>query len=178
MVLKTNQSINSLSLLLDIQAGEIVLELLKVQSIVKIPGDDNELIMLYHTSLRDFLTIKSRSENYSINPPLQHIQMVLDCLKCLTKDSSEGFFDNSPKYAIVEWPQHIILGLQGQEPIWDDAIINTLEYSINNFLTSQGQKWYNTLESTHKEMPVWLNAGVNLCQVSHNNPFDYITVNI
>ena len=51
MVLQTNQSINSLSSLLDIQAVEIVLELLKVQSIVKIPGDDNELITLYHTSL-------------------------------------------------------------------------------------------------------------------------------
>ncbi|KIK02793.1 hypothetical protein K443DRAFT_5823 [Laccaria amethystina LaAM-08-1] len=59
MILLTNQSIESLSLLLDIQAGEIVFELLKVQSIVKIPGDDNKPIMLYHTSLRDFLTTKS-----------------------------------------------------------------------------------------------------------------------
>ena len=51
MILQTNHSINSLSSLLDIQAGEIVHELLKIQSIVKIPGDDNEQIMLYHTSL-------------------------------------------------------------------------------------------------------------------------------
>jgi len=181
MVLQTNQSISSLSLLLDIQAGEIVLELLKVQSIIKIPGHDDELIMLYHTSLRDFLTIKSRSGSYFIDPPLQHLHMALDCLKCLEKDSSEDFFDSSPRYAIVEWPTHIILGL-GKGPIWDEAIMNTLVYSIENFLTFQGEKWYNTmLRVTYEgeeEIAVWLDAGVELCEVSHNNSFDYFTVNI
>ena len=182
MILQTNQSINSLSLLLDIQAGEIVLELLKVQSIVKIPGDDDELIMLYHTSLRDFLTIKSRSGNYFINPSLQHIHMALDCLKCLAKDSSEDFFDNSPSYAIVEWPHHIILGLQEQEPIWDGEIMNTLVNSIEKFLTFQGEKWFDTISKVpyvgKGEMREWLYAGLHLCQVSHNNSFNYFTFNI
>ncbi|KIJ93780.1 hypothetical protein K443DRAFT_111527, partial [Laccaria amethystina LaAM-08-1] len=161
-----------LGLLLDIQAGDIVLELLKVQSIVKIPGDDNELIMLYHTSLRDFLSIKSRSGYYFIDPPSRHLHMALDCLKCLAKDSSEDFFDSSPKYAIVEWPHHIILGLQEQEPIWDEAIINTLVYSINNFLTFQGKKWYNTLEGMRKhreKKPAWLDTGVKLHQVKRTS---------
>ena len=179
MVLQTNQSINSLSSLLDIQAAEIVLDLLKVQSIVKIPGDDNELIMLYHTSLRDFLTIKSRSGNYFIDPPLRHIHLALDCLQCLAKDSSEDFFDSSPGYAIGGWPHHIILGLQEQETIWDEAMMNTLVCSIENFLTFQGKKWYNAFETANKESkPVWLIAGLELCQVSDNNSFDYFTLNI
>ena len=181
MVLQTNQSINSLSLLLDIEAGEIVLELLKVQSIVKIPGDDYEPIMLYHTSLRDFLSIRSRSGIYFIDPPLRHIHMALDCLKCLEKDSSEDFFDSGPRYAIVGWPHHIILALQEEEPIWDEAIINTLVCSIESFLTVQGKKWYNTLQAAYEgedELPVWLDPGEELCQVSHNNSFDYFTVNI
>jgi hypothetical protein len=182
MVLKTNQSINSLGLLLDIQAGDIVLELLKVQSIVKIPGDDNELIMLYHTSLRDFLSIKSRSGYYFIDPPSRHLHMALDCLKCLAKDSSEDFFDSSPKYAIVEWPHHIILVLQEQEPIRDEAIMNTLVYSIENFLTFQGKKWFNTMTNItymdDKDMQAWLGTGVELSQVSHNNSIHYFTVNI
>ena len=178
MILQTNQSINSLGLLLDIQAGEIVLELLKVQSIVKILGDDNELIMLYHTSLRDFLTIKSRSGNHFIDPPLQHIYMALDCLKCLAKDSSEDFFDRSPGYAIVEWPHHIMLGLQEQEQIWDEAIMTTLVYSIENFLTFQGEKWYNTILSVtyvdEEEMLAWLTTGVKLCKVSPNKSYDFL----
>ena len=177
MILQTNQSINSLSLLLDIQAGEIVLELLKVQSIVKIPGDDNELIMLYHTSLRDFLTIKSWSGNYFIDPPLQHLHMALNCLKCLEQDSSEDFFDSSPRYAIVEWPHHIILALQEQETIWDEAIMNTLINFIEKFLTFQGKKWFNTSQ-TGTEMRARLNAGVQLCQVSYSNSLCYFTLNI
>ena len=182
MILQTNQSINSLSLLLDIQAGEIVLELLKVQSIVKIPGDDRELVMLYHTSLRDFLTTKSRSGNYFIDPPLQHIYMALDCLKCLAKDSSEDFFDRSPGYAIVEWPHHLILGLQEQETILDEEIMNTLVYSIQNFLTFQGKKWYNTIlhvaYKNLKEIVVWPDDGVKLSQVSHNDSNNYFTINV
>ena len=176
MILQTNQSINFLSSLLDIQAAEIVLELLKVQSIVKIPGDDNELIMLYHTSLRDFLTDKSRSRNYFIDPPLQHIHLALDCLKCLAKDSSEDFFDSSLRYAIGGWPHHIILGLQEQETIWDEAIMNTLVCFIENLLTFQGKKWYNALQNaTKEEKPVWLDAGVELCKVSDNNLFNNLT---
>ena len=179
MILQTNLSINALSSLLDIQAGEIVLELLKVQSIVKVPGDDNELIMLYHTSLRDFLTIESRSGIYVIDPPLQHIHMALDCLKCLTKDSSDDFFWSSPRYAVGGWPHHIVLGLQKQRKIWDEAIMNTLVCSIENFLTFQGKKWYNTLQAAGQaENPVWLDAGVEFCKVSDNNSFDYFTLNI
>ena len=182
MILQTNQSINSLSLLLDIQAGEIVLELLKVQSIVKMPGDDRELVMLYHTSLRDFLTTKSRSGNYFIDPPLQHIYMALDCLKCLAKDSSEDFFDRSPGYAIVEWPRHLILGLQEQETILDEEIMNTLVYSIQNFLTFQGKKWYNTIlhvaYKNLKEIVVWPDDGVKLSQVSHNDSNNYFTISV
>ena len=179
MILQTNQSINSLSSLLDIQAAEIVLELLKVQSIVKIPGDDNELIMLYHTSLRDFLTIKSRAGNYFIDPPLRHIHLALDCLKCLAKDFSEDFFDSSPGYAIGGWPHHIILGLQEQETIWDEAIVNTLVCSIENLLTCQGKKWYNALQAADEvNNSVWPYARVKLCDVSDNNSFDYFTLNI
>ena len=181
MILQTNQSINFLSLLLDIQATEIVLELLKVQAIVKIPGDDNELIMLYHTSLRDFLSIKSRSGNYFINPPLQHIHMALNILKCLAKDSLGDFFDSSPGYTIVGWPHHIILGLQEQETIWKEEIINALVCSIENFLTSQGKKWFNTiLHVTYnlEEMVVQLSDGMKLHEVSCDNSFNYFTVNI
>ena len=182
MILQTNQSINTLSLLLDIQAGEIVLELLKVQSIVKIPGDDNELIMLYHTSLQDFLITKSRSGYHFIDAPLQHIYMAVDCLTCLAKDSSEDFFDNSLRYAIVEWPHHIVLGLQEKESSHDEAIMGTLVYLMEHFLTFQGEKWNNSiLHASYEDdegVLSWLDVGVNLCQVSHNNSFDCFTVNI
>jgi len=70
MVLQNNESISFLSSLLSLHHEEVICELLEVQSIIKIPGDDNEPIMLYHTSLQDFLTLKSRSKQYFIDPPL------------------------------------------------------------------------------------------------------------
>ena len=75
MVLKNNKSISFLSSLLSLQHEEVICELLQLQSIIKIPGGDDEPIMLYHTSLRDFLTIKSRSKQYFIDPPLQHLHL-------------------------------------------------------------------------------------------------------
>ena len=59
MVLKNNKSISFLSSLFSLHHEEIICELLQVQSVIKIPGGDDEPVMLYHTSLRDFLTIKS-----------------------------------------------------------------------------------------------------------------------
>ena len=105
--------------------------------------------------------------------------MALHCVKCLAKDSSEDFFDNSPRYAVVEWLHHAILGLQEHETIQYEAIMNTLVYSIENFLTFLGEKWYNTIldDTYEEEMLAWL-GGVDLCQVSHNNSFDNFTDNI
>lgn len=51
MILRQNQSITALSSLLHLQPQAIVHDLLAVQSIVKIPGDDNEPVMLYHTTV-------------------------------------------------------------------------------------------------------------------------------
>ena len=51
IILETNKSITFLGFLLHLQNEEVVCELLGVQSIIKIPGNDDEPIMLYHTSL-------------------------------------------------------------------------------------------------------------------------------
>ena len=105
--------------------------------------------------------------------------MALDCLKSLAKDSSGDFFNGSQTYAVVEWPHHLILGLQEQERIWDEAIMNTLIDVIENFLTFQGKKWFNTLCCAMNDLEiVWLGDEVKLCQVSHNSSFDCFTVNL
>jgi hypothetical protein len=102
MVLEDNKSISFLSSLLNLQHEEAIHDLLGVQSIIKIPGDDNEPIMLYHTSLRDFLTLKSRSEQYFIDPPLQHLHLAIHCLKHLAENPSKTFLR-------VMWPHMLAL---------------------------------------------------------------------
>ena len=101
MILENN-SVSFLSSLLNLQHEEVNQELLGVQSIIKIPGDDNQPIMLYHTSLQDFLTIKSRSEQYFINPSLQHLHLAVHCLKHLAEYPSKDFLR-------VMWPSVLAL---------------------------------------------------------------------
>ena len=51
IILEDNRSITFLGSRLHLQNEEVVCEFLRVQSIIKIPGNYDEPIMLYHTSL-------------------------------------------------------------------------------------------------------------------------------
>ena len=146
MVLKNNISISFLSSLLSLPHEEVICKLLEVQSIIRIPRDDNEPIMLYHTSLRDFLTIKSRSKKYFINPPLRHLHLAIYCLRHLTEYLSKDFFEGDvAKYACFNWPHHLLLRFQEQESNVDETILISLVILIRDLLIFQGKTWYNTM---------------------------------
>jgi hypothetical protein len=173
MILEDNQSISFLSSLLFLQHDEVIHELLGVQSIIKIPGDDHQPIMLYHTSLRDFLTIKSRSEQYFIDPPFQHLHLAIHLLKHLAKYPSKDFFEGDvASYACFNWPHHIVLGFQ-QELYVDETTMSSLETLIEVLLTFQGKTWYNTIltveVSKKTRMLSHVRDGKDLFQVSYYN---------
>jgi hypothetical protein len=181
MVLKINKSISFLSSLLSLHHEEVICELLEVQSIIKIPGDDNQPIMLYHTFLRDFLTIKSRSKQYFIDPPLQHLHLAIHCLKNLAEYPSKDFFEGDvTKYTCFNWPHHLLLGFQGQGLNVDETIMTSLVTLLKNLLTFQGKTWYNTMqtfESFEKTRILsHLKAGKDLFQVSYHNSKLVITL--
>ena len=174
MVLENNQSISFLISLLNLQHEEIILELLPVQSIIKVPGHDDQPIMLFHTSLRDFLSIKSQSEKYFIDPPLQHLHLALHCLKHLAEYSLKDFFEGDvASYACLNWPHHMLLGFQKQESHVDEAMMSSLERLIEVLLTHGGKTWYNTLltvpDHERKGMLSYVRDGKELFQVSYCN---------
>ncbi|KIK02411.1 hypothetical protein K443DRAFT_6181 [Laccaria amethystina LaAM-08-1] len=145
MILEDNRSISFLSSLLNLQHEEVIHELLGVQSIIKIPGDNNQPIMLYHTSLWDFLTIKSRSAQYFIDPPLQHLHLAIHCLKHLAEYPSEYFFKGDvAKYACFNWPLHVLLGFQEELNV-DETMMSSLETLIEVLLTFQGEQRFYTM---------------------------------
>ena len=146
MVLEDNKSISFLSSLLLLQPEEVICELLQIQAIIKIPGGDHEPVMLYHTSLRDFLITKSRSKQYFIDPSLQHLHLAIHCLKYLGEYPSKDFFEGDvAKYACLNWPGHILLGFRKQELNVDETITTTLVTLIQPLLTFQSKAWYNTI---------------------------------
>ena len=181
MILEDNQSISFLSSLLNLQHEEVIHELLGVQSIIKIPGDDDQPIMLYHTSLRDFLAIKSRSEQYFIDPPMRHLHLAIHFLKDLAEYPSKDFFEGDvANYACFNWPYHILSGFQKQQLYVDDTTMRSLETLIEVLLTFQGKTWYNTIRTVRLSKKTrilsCLRDGKDLFQVSYHNSQMVITL--
>ena len=146
IILEDSKSITFLGSLLHLQNEEVFCELLGVQSIIKIPGNDDEPVMLYHTSLQDFLTIKSRSKQYYIDPPLQHLHLAIHCLKHLGEYPSKDFFEGDViEYACFHWSHHLLIGFRDQELDVDETIATSLVTLIKNLLTFQGMTLYNTV---------------------------------
>jgi hypothetical protein len=128
MVLRDTMSITSLAQLLRLQSEEIVQTLLGVQSILMIPGSDDQPIQLFHTSLRDFLTSQPRSKQFFINPPHRHFSFTIDCLSITAVGPEKGiFYGGVQKYACFNWCYHLhqILvngGDHAFEPLLEDAL--------------------------------------------------------
>ncbi|KIK06319.1 hypothetical protein K443DRAFT_3106 [Laccaria amethystina LaAM-08-1] len=174
MILEDNQSISFLGSLLYLQHDEVIHELLGVQSIIKIPGHDDQPIMLYHTSLRDFLTIKSRSEQYFIDPPPRHFHLAIHLLKRLAEYPSKDFFEGDvANYACFNWPHHILLGFEKQQLYVDETMMSSLETLIEVLLTFQGRTWYNTILTVRLSKKTRIlncvKDGKDLFQVSYCN---------
>ena len=178
IILEDNKSITFLGSLLCLQNEDIICELLQLQSIINIPGKDDEPIMLYHTSLRDFLTIKSRSKQYFIDPPLQHLHLAIHCLKHLAEYPSKDFFEGDvAQYACFNWPHHILLGFQKQELNVDETIMTSLVTLIEDLLTFQSKTWYDTmLNFGVSRILSCVRDGRDLFQVSHCNSQMIITL--
>ncbi|KIM72955.1 hypothetical protein PILCRDRAFT_15647 [Piloderma croceum F 1598] len=68
LLLTSNMSVTALGHLLQLDPADILEALLGIQSILMIPGDDDQPVQLFHTSLRDFLTSKPRLGGFFINP--------------------------------------------------------------------------------------------------------------
>ena len=178
IILEDNKSISFLSSLLSLQLEEVICELLQVQSIIKIPGDNDEPIMLYHTSLRDFLTIKSRPKQYFIDPPLRHLYLAINCLEHLREYPSKDFYEGDvAKYACCNWPDHIFLGFKPQDSKLDERITTSLITLIENLLTFQGKTWFNTMiaSDNYRKLDRWTVEKL-LFQVSYCNSQMVVTV--
>ena len=171
MILVENQSITALSELLGFQSREIIHDLLAVQSLLLIPGDDDQPIQLFHTSLRDFLTTQARSESYYINPSVQHALLAIDCLQCLTTDVEQNFFDTAgQRYACCHWPHHICLAFEEQRQDLSDINFNSLVNLVNLLMSKYIESWFNTIlncnKDTRKSVVQDLEAALSYFQVS------------
>ena len=112
MLLRKPIPIVFLAHLLQLRSADIVQTFLGLQSILMIPGGDDEAIELFHTSLRDFLTSPGRSPDFSIDLPARHCLIVADCLRVIAVRPTDGFFyGDREMYACLNWCHHFQQGV-------------------------------------------------------------------
>ncbi|KAF7975488.1 hypothetical protein HWV62_9403 [Athelia sp. TMB] len=109
MLLYVQPSVEMLASLLELGAQDVLHALLAIQSIIRIPSDDNAPIQLNHTSLRDFLVNESRSKDLFIVPLAANATLAVACVKVLQKNLKADIFpeEEVTKYAAKHWQRHL-----------------------------------------------------------------------
>ncbi|RXW17165.1 hypothetical protein EST38_g8689 [Candolleomyces aberdarensis] len=89
--------------LLGIKAFEVVHVLLNLQAIVHIPGTDEQgVVTLCHTSLRDFLTTESRSGCFFV-PPSFHLHLSYYCFVVTYEETNRPDYDYRTFHVYDHW---------------------------------------------------------------------------
>ena len=145
MLLAEPLPIKSLATLLRLDLARILHALRGLQSILIIPENDDNPIRPIHTSLRDFLTSRERSNDLFIRPKERHFNIAIDCLQILCVSNSGPFFDttsySAQRYACCEWIFHLRGSMKTE--MLDDSLISLLiDFTSNNF-----NVWVNTILS-------------------------------
>ncbi|KAG5650967.1 hypothetical protein H0H81_010389 [Sphagnurus paluster] len=135
----------SLAHLLALETWDIVEEAIKLQSIVKVPDNDEKPITLFHTSLRDFLIAPERSGLFFIDPPMRHLFIAADCLKVLAiRPTDDMFYGEREEYARRNWCHHIAQGVEKASGDLPSVLRHVgLTHCLMDFVKSM-DVWVNT----------------------------------
>jgi hypothetical protein len=115
-----------------------------------IPGNDDEPIRLFHTSLGDFLTSKAQSGDFFIDPPARHLWILVDCLKLMAIPSDTDIFfrGTASGYACINWCHHfnqwLTIRIEGDN-LFDTSHDDALTSYLTNFVSQSSDRWVNTL---------------------------------
>ena len=171
MLLMDPLPIKSLATLLRLDPARILHALRGLQSILIIPEDDDNPIQPIHTSLRDFLTSRERSNDLFIRPKERHSNIAIDCLQTLCISNSGPFFDatgySAQGYACCEWIFHLHCSMKTE--MLDDSLIPLLiDFTSNNF-----DVWVNTILLLRVNTKI-INNQIDALVSSSTPPFWYV----
>ncbi|KZP22816.1 hypothetical protein FIBSPDRAFT_952631 [Athelia psychrophila] len=133
MIIREQPSINLLAELLRLPMGDILFALTSIQSIIHVPADDTTPVQLNHTSLRDFLVNRRRSQDLFIDPPAAHFTLAADCLKLINRTFRRDVFpvDAESLYAVKHWVGHL------RDSAVAGKALPELVLILGNFLSSE-----------------------------------------
>ncbi|KAF7967997.1 hypothetical protein HWV62_32389 [Athelia sp. TMB] len=90
MIFLEQPSVQMLASILHLDKSDVSHALMAIQSIIRIPDDNNEPIQLNHTSLRDFLLSRDRSKDLFVDYSMAHATFATDCVKFLRRNTPEN----------------------------------------------------------------------------------------
>jgi hypothetical protein len=147
MLLRKQLSITALGQLLQIRAEDILQAVLAIQSVLKIPENNDKPVELIHASLRDFLIERQRSGIYYIDPPTRHVSIVLHCLKIIKEDATKEMLARSDAalYACQSWHYHLEATLiEGGTTVLHNSLFNPTG-CLRDFKSRSLNYWVNTM---------------------------------
>ena len=174
MLLYTPLSVTGLASLLDLTVSEIFIEVLKIQSIIVIPVNDNTPVDVVHTSLRDFSISKNRSGSLFVDTPQNHLTTAERCLKFMSMQSGVVVFKGEVAiYASEHWHEHLRLALE-------DPDSNYLQYNLLVLKVFVGQSfktWFNTIliMGRYDQIYTALTAVIRKAEVSPRSVHNFAT---
>jgi hypothetical protein len=102
-LLKEPQSIADIAKFLGIQTFQVLHVLLNLQAIIHVPGTDDEgVVTLCHTSLRDFLTTELRSGSFFVSHSF-HLHLSYYCFHSLVEGGNDQFSPCCGAYYGAHW---------------------------------------------------------------------------
>jgi hypothetical protein len=150
ILLNEPMSISSLSILLSMHPSTVVGHLLKVQSIVLIPGDDHSEVRILHTSLRDYLTSEHRSLDLYVDPSF-HILLAICCLRAMEdhSDLKDGMLfkkgNGHQWYAVRYGAQHIWKAWEQKGAAVFSSYFQELHRELKAFILRSYLVWSDTV---------------------------------
>ena len=148
-VLNSPLSITSLSELLGISPQVITADLLQIQSIIIIPGDDDTPVQMLHTSLQEFLTDGSRAVHWFIDSQIHHHSISQACFGIISEKTSRVIFESeAQQYACANIFQHLEqawMSTGNRATLFDQSIKESLNPLLSRFLSGDTDTWFNTV---------------------------------
>ena len=138
-------SILDLADFFQLETGHVIHALLGLQSILNVPENDELPVRPFHTSLRDFLTTKARSNDLFIDPVIRHLSIASDCLEVMAAHGGDDFFDSEAVgFACLHWSHHFLCAIR--EEGGDDPLLSqysTLMTKLTAFVSRSFDSWTN-----------------------------------
>ena len=139
-------SITDLACLLQIEDGDVIHALQGVQSIIRVPIDDIQPIQLFHTSLRDFLTTPTRSQNLFIDPFTGHLSIATNCLAAMTAHRGDIIYGiEILNYAARNWCHHLLSAIAERSGDYLLPQYDSFRNTLIDFVSGAFDSWMNSI---------------------------------